>query len=63
MIIRNMSLIVNRFQSKNTLQDIEISYRVLYVIIIYDVSVKRINYIYTCTRKFIKELVILLPKQ
>lgn len=29
-----MSLIVNRFQSKNTLQDIEISYRVLYVIII-----------------------------
>lgn len=58
-----MSLIVNRFQSKNTLQDIEISYRVLYVIIIYDVSVKRINYIYTCTRKFIKELVILLPKQ
>ena len=63
MIIRNMSLIVNRFQSKNTLQDIEISYRVLYVIIIYDVSVKRINYIYTCTRKFIKELVILFPKQ
>lgn len=58
-----MSLIVNRFQSKNTLQDIEISYRVLYVIIIYDVSVKRINYIYTCTRKFIKKLAILLPKQ
>ena len=43
MIIRNVSLIVNRFQSKNTLQDIEISYWVLYIIIIYAVSVKRIN--------------------
>ena len=63
MIIRNVCLIVNRFQSKNTLQDIEISYRVLYVIIIYAVGVKRINYIYTCTDKFIKSLIILLPKQ